>query len=276
MTLLSVWHIDAIDVRLRGRHALQASRTAMASAVPSRVNWPVGRSTFEGPAVLACGLPSKVGHLSGILLTSTFPMSASGSQVLNPLWAEEAMHRAYCLMSLVDAQNCRRNSTNRNPVVAVPDIAVAYDLVDRFRSLETGGERDLLFCSTIMRDVIIGFGTLFGRPLGVTIEAEIEEVLLPAYKRRALVLAVAELISNALLRAFSARRAGAIEVELTAKMAMSARLRVADCGVGFTGAPPNLDCGVAAGLANLLEADLSYDRKDGWTIAEIVFPLSGP
>jgi two-component sensor histidine kinase len=185
------------------------------------------------------------------------------------------MHRAYCFMRLVNARNCRRESANTSPVGAGVETAIACDLADRFRSLKARGERDLLSCSTIMQDVIIGFGALFGRPLGATIETEIEEVLLPAYKRRALVLAVAELISNALLHAFPARRAGAIEVELTAKVAMSARLRVADSGVGFIGASPNLDCGVAASLANLLEADLSYNRKDGWTIAEIVFPLSG-
>jgi hypothetical protein len=155
------------------------------------------------------------------------------------------------------------------------DAATARDLGDRFRSLEVRGERDLLFCSTVMRDVITGFGTLFGRPLGVTIETEIEEVLLPAYKRRALVLAAAELVTNALPHAFPTRHADAIEVQLTARGAMSGHLRVADRGAGFTGASPNLECGVAAGLANLLEADLTYDRKDGWTIAEIVFPLSG-
>ena len=32
-------------------------------------------------------------------------------------------------------------------------------------------------------------------------------------------------------------------------------------------------CGVAAGFAGLLEADLTYDRKAGWTIAEIAFPI---
>jgi hypothetical protein len=49
---------------------------------------------------------------------------------------------------------------------------------------------------------------------------------------------------------------------------------VADNGNGFTNSFPNLECGVAAGLAGLLEADLVYDRITGRTIAEIVFPVS--
>jgi two-component sensor histidine kinase len=101
-------------------------------------------------------------------------------------------------------------------------------------------------------------------------------VLLPAYKRRALVLVAAALVSNALLHAFPGCRAGAIEVKLTAGQAMSACLRVTDTGIGVAGTSANLDYGVAALLANLLEADLAYDRKDGRTIAEIVFPLPGP
>jgi hypothetical protein len=50
-------------------------------------------------------------------------------------------------------------------------------------------------------------------------------------------------------------------------------LRVVDNGVGFNTIPPNLTCGVAAGMAGLLEADLAYDRQAGWTSAEIVFPV---
>ena len=66
-----------------------------------------------------------------------------------------------------------------------------------------------------------------------------------------------------------------IEVGLATHGPKSACLRVADNGVGFTASAPNLDYGLAAGLAGLLEADLTYDRVAGWTIAEISFPVSG-
>jgi two-component sensor histidine kinase len=117
-------------------------------------------------------------------------------------------------------------------------------------------------------------GSLFGGPANITLETNIEEAWLPAYKRRALVLAASELVSNALLHAFWGRTAGKIEVGLTAQDS-TACLRVADNGRGFTDASPNLDYGVGAGLAALLEADIAYDRVAGWTIAEIEFPLTG-
>jgi hypothetical protein len=50
---------------------------------------------------------------------------------------------------------------------------------------------------------------------------------------------------------------------------------VADSGIGFSDTRPNLTFGVAASLAGLLEADLAYDRAAGWTIAEIIFPVTG-
>jgi len=108
----------------------------------------------------------------------------------------------------------------------------------------------------------------------VIVEVKIEDVSLPAYKRRALVLAAAELVNNALLHAFAGRAAGLIEVGLTISGRQTACLRVADNGAGFTTFPPNLGCGVAAGLSDLLEAELVYDRLAGWTIAEIAFPVA--
>jgi two-component sensor histidine kinase len=98
---------------------------------------------------------------------------------------------------------------------------------------------------------------------------------LPSYKRRALVLAAAELVVNSLLHAFHGRGRGLIDVSLSVHGTESATLLVADDGIGFTAIRPNLDCGVAAGLAGLLEADLAHERKSGRTIAEIAFPLTG-
>jgi two-component sensor histidine kinase len=116
---------------------------------------------------------------------------------------------------------------------------------------------------------------LFGHPAGVIVATEIEAMSLPSYKRRALVMVAAELVSNSLLHAFHGRRTGLIEVSLTVHRTGSASLRVADDGIGFIGMRPNLGCGVAACLAGLLESDLAYDRKAGRTIAEIAFPLCG-
>jgi hypothetical protein len=161
------------------------------------------------------------------------------------------------------------------PIVADLEMALACDIAVQFRELEVGGEREVLPCSAVLRNVVMGVGALFGHPANITLTTKIEEVSLPAYKRRALVLAAAELVSNALLHAFHGRRAGLIDVCLTANGAGSACLRVADNGIGFTGVPANLACGIAAALAGLVEAGLAYDLIAGWTIAEIAFPVTG-
>jgi signal transduction histidine kinase len=220
-------------------------------------------------------MPPEAGDLLGVLLASTFPLSGHGCRVLRPLWADEAMHRAYSFVRLIDTRTRRGGSTVDDPSVAQVADVIACDLAVCFRDLTVGSERDVVPCFAVLRDVLTGLGSLFGGPANITLETNIEEAWLPAYKRRALVLAASELVSNALLHAFRGRTAGKIEVWLTAQDSTSACLRVADNGRGFTDASPNLDYGLGAGLAGLLEADLAYDRVAGWTVAEIEFPLTG-
>lgn len=266
------------DVRVLNLDAARVSRVGSRDVVPvwpvsGLAEMPAARSRFEALALLAGRVPPKAGDLLGVLLASTFPVSGGGCEVLRPLWAEEAMHRAYGFMRLVHARNHRGALSAENPFVAGLADTIACDLAIQFRELEPGAEREVLPCSAILRDVVTGFGALFGGPANVTFRTRIEDVVLPAYKRRALVLAAAELVSNALLHAFRGRRTGRVEVDLTTTGRDAACLRVADNGIGFTDLPPNLECGVASGMAGLLEADVAYDRLAGWTIAEIAFPV---
>jgi len=252
-----------------------SSQVTICQVVPARTALQSVRCRFESIMLRADNVPSKAGDLLGVLLASTFQLHGHGCQVLHPLWAEEAMHRAYNYVRMVDDRNRRAKSTREDPIIAHVEAALAFDLSARISDLAAEKEREMLPCSGVLRDVITGFGALFGDPANVTLKATIEEVGLPAYKRRALVLAAAELVSNALLHAFQGRMVGLIEVGLTAHGPQSACLRVADNGIGFADTSPNLDCGVATGLASLLEADLTYDRMAGWTIAEIYFPVPG-
>jgi hypothetical protein len=247
-------------------------RAAMSQRNPTRAAALSERSRFDSMALLAGKVPPKAGDLLGILLASTVPIHGRGCRVLRPMWTQEAIHRAYGFVQLVDARNRRGELMSERSLL---EHAIACDLAIRFRELATAREREVLPCSAILRDVVIGLGMLFGCAANITVKARIEEVMLPAYKRRALVLAAFELVSNALLHAFQGRSAGLIEVVLAAGGSTSACLRVADNGIGFTSSLPNLGCGVGAGLAGLLEADLAYDRMAGWTIAEIGFPVSG-
>jgi len=223
-------------------------------------------------ALLESNVPPKARDSLGVLLASTIPKGGNGCQVLRPMWTEEAMHRAYDFVRLVDARNRRGDPTSEKPCL---EDAIVRDLAVRFSELADRREREVVPCAAVLQDVVAGLGALFGCPANITLETKIAEVLLPGYKRRALVLAASELVCNALLHAFQGRTAGVIKVVLAATGPESAHLRVADNGIGFTDSSPNLDCGVGAGLAGLLEADLAYDRVAGWTIAEIAFPVSG-
>jgi hypothetical protein len=265
----------ALSLASGDRNTSWTSQMTISHAMPVRASLPIAWSRFENMALQAGKVPPEAGDLLGVLLASTFALPARGCEVLRPLWAEEAMHRAYSFVRLVDARNRRGEPTCNDPVIAAVENVIACDLADCFRDLTAGGERDVLPCFAVLRDVLAGQGALFGAPANITLENNIEEVWLPVYKRRALVLAASELVSNALLHAFRGRAAGKIEASLTVRDSTSACLRVADNGSGFRDALPNLDYGVCAGLAGLLEADLAYDRVAGWTIAEIEFPLSG-
>jgi len=235
------------------------------------------RSRFEELALRVTNVPPKAGDILDVLLGSTLLPQNRGCEVLHPLWMEEAVHRAYNFVRLVDARDSRDRAAGSmrdlDHAVAWED-AITCDLADCFEALTTGQERDLLPCATILLGAAAGLGALFASTENITIESRIDDVQLPGYKRRALVLATVELICNALLHGFPARASGQIEVHLAADGAGSACLRVTDNGVGLVDRVPNLARGVAAGLAGLLEADLTYDRIAGWTIAEVAFPLS--
>src|SRR5262249_53956672 len=142
MTMVRRTNIEARDFSFLGQCRLYAPPAATSDATPCWVDMPPARSRFEGLAVLARALPSTKGDLLGILLASTFPTGGGGCEVLRPLWAEEAMHRAYTFVRLVDASDGRSELMRTNPMVAGLECAIARDLAARFRELEVDEERE--------------------------------------------------------------------------------------------------------------------------------------
>jgi hypothetical protein len=211
----------------------------------------------------------------GILLDAARPAECGGRAVLRPLWAEETMHRAYSLLQLAARMEPLVTATGVGRVALALDCAIAEDLATLFRSLTIVSDQQQLPCATVLRDVTRNLVALFGAGARhVAITTEVERLSLPAYKRRALVLAASELTVNALRHAFPGQCDGRIGIALKLVGATHARLSVADNGIGFVA-----DClaarrGIVGGLADLLEADLVYRRPaSGGTIAEIAFPL---
>ena len=212
------------------------------------------------------------GALLGVLLDSCVDRGLGGA-VLRPLWAEEATHRAHNLVRLLAAGHARFGRGARTPLRASIELALARDLASLLRSLETANETAILPSARLLRDVIRDFDALFSTVAGeVTLCTDIASVALPAYKRRALVLAAVELVANALLHGFRGRTHGRIEVTLQLLGSAGTSLCVTDDGVGFAGRAPDPHAGIASALADLLEGDLAYCRTRGRTRATIVFP----
>ena len=235
-----------------------------------------GDSRFETMARLARVRSPHAERVLRVLLDATHTEDNGGCEVLKPLWAEEGMHRAYSLLRLISARAHRGDRSAGDALAPGMREALARDLAAQYRLLETADERRIAPCSRVLRYVVTDLAALFGLRDNIALETDIDWVELAGYKRRALVLAAAELVTNALLHAFHGRVGGRIVVSLTLCGLSRAVLRVSDDGAGFIGARPNFGCGVASGMAGLLEANVSYDRLDRWTMATIAFPLEAP
>jgi two-component sensor histidine kinase len=235
---------------------------------------PQPNSRFDLIAAQGESLPSELGDLLGLLLQAAYSAESTGRLVLAPLWAEEGMHRAYAMLRLFDRRAKRHRHRARNGFTARVECALAHSLASAYRSLATAEEEELVQCATLLREVALNLGALFGS--GIVVKTLIERLHLPAYKRRALVLSASELTINALTHAFpAAARDRRIEVSLRQVDEKRACLRVADNGYGFGARRPDTATSIAGGLADLVEADLTYGRTAHWTtIAEIVFPIA--
>jgi len=85
-------------------------------AIPAGAGVSTAQSRFESIALRAGKVPPETGDLLGVLLASTFSCGGRGCQVLHPLWADEARHRAYSFVRLIDTRNHRSESTGEDPI----------------------------------------------------------------------------------------------------------------------------------------------------------------
>ena len=239
--------------------------------LPAPLSPETGRSLFETLARLSAQPAPQAEQLLDILLAAAPPNRNPGPAVLRPIWAEEAMHRT-CAMARMLTPPVHRP----REAAARYDLAVAQHLADLFRSLDEPSARQHVPCSHLLREIVVDLVALCGTGAGsaeIALATHIERLYLPSFKRRALILAAVELVMNALLHAFTGRAQGRIDVSLTMLGPARARLEVKDDGVGFLCGQPNFGRGIAAGLADLLEAELAYFRNRTMTAAEIVFPV---
>ncbi len=233
---------------------------------------PPHRSRFEAMAAESQQVPRQREDPLSVLLGAASPTGRAERAVLQPLWAEEALHRAYNMLRLTG----QPRESGISPLSPRLRLALACDLAANYRELSAARDVDMVPCAAPLRDIVTDLGALFGAG-DIVVSTTIERVALPGYKRRALVLAASELVINALTHAFCDGASGRIEVSLRG-LGSHACLRVSDDGIGFavdeSRKPGCTACGPAYALADLLEADLTYCRTTAWTtIAEISFPL---
>jgi hypothetical protein len=234
---------------------------------------PSGLPRLERIARAGLRLSGGRGPLLGLLLAGASPTGCGGRRVLWPLWANEAMHRAYTLIRLVGLLAERSPEPHAGDTGLALELSLGAELADSYMALAIGRDEDMVPCSELLRSVVCGLVELFGPAAGdVFVKTYVERIKLPAFQRRALVLAASELVAESLLRAFHGRGAGRIEVEVAHVTPTRARLRVTDDGNRRSPCSP--DRGVVHDLADLLETVPSYSHVvTGGTVAEIAFPV---
>jgi hypothetical protein len=193
------------------------------------------------------------------LLGATLPTTYDGHRKLQPLWANEAMHRAHTTICLIKSLEGRVLVPRGSPSVGVYELNLANDIARLIKSVSYAQPSTLVSCSSTVKDLVLETVELFGPGAGdVAIETNIERVVLPAFKARALVLLAQYLVVNALLVGLQFPDGGCITVNLCRTAPTGARLSVITSGPGLVGSQP-CSCSVTHDLASLLGSTLAYN-----------------
>ena len=213
-------------------------------------------------------------RILGLLLGAANPESSGGHAVLKPLWANEAMHRAYQMVRLTQLLDGRMPLNSSSPIVGELEQRNAASLADALLSLRIVRDGEIVACSEAMRDVARNSVELFG-PIagGVVVKTDIERLELASYKRRALVLLAGHLVIDAISHSALNQGGGYILVQVNRLGTSVGRLVVQFGGHPLPLEMSDQSCGVIDDLCNLVEAKMMRRAIDeNRTIAEIEFP----
>jgi hypothetical protein len=226
-------------------------------------------SQFEQLASAAAGISPHRLRLLGMLLAASSPTACGGRAVLRPIWATEALNRAYVMVRLIGdlEQRAPRPCSDM-------ETGLGGELAATYSSLAISSDEELRPCSGPLRGLVRDLVELF-EPVPIALTTCVDRLTLPAFRQRALVLLASEIVSNALLHGFRDRPFGRIKFELAVLGRHTARLTVADDGgcVLERARDHAARCSVVHYLADLLESDMVYRaRPGGGMIAEMEFP----
>lgn len=232
-------------------------------------------SRFEVLAEASRHISSDRATVLGLLVGAADPRVCGGSAVLRPLWANEAMHRAWSLARLL--LRLDQWDAAGDPFDVSLERRIAEELARGYGQLQIRAEAATQPCSQILQNIVINLVELFSPATSrIRLRTEIDTVVLSEFKRRALVLLGSELVTNALMHAFDGQTGGEISVMLEALTGGHARLVVVDDGCGVKEHSIQARHPIVHDLADLLESDL--DRRacpNGGTCVQLVFACRG-
>jgi hypothetical protein len=237
----------------------------------------VNLSRLEFMAAASPRISPERGAVLEALLDATLPKTYAGHRMLQPLWANEAMQRAYTTICLVKSLERLAPVPRRSPSVALVELGLANDIARQIKSVTYSDAAAPVSCSSIVRNLVQDVVELFGPIAGdVAIEARIEQMTLPSFKARAIVLLAQDLLVNALRYGPQSPGGGRIAVTLCRTARTTARLSVIDDGAGFAEARRLDSCSVAYDLASLLGAVPSYRVTAGRGVMVYADFATGP
>jgi len=213
---------------------------------------------------------------AGLLATLLRPPSNPRCRVdlLRPIWSDEAMHRAYNLILLIQTLDDRSPQLESATIANSLEDGNAVALAAGYSALHYEDADEIVSCSDLLRTVFVGLIELFGPAIAdITATTHLIRLSMPALKRRALVLACSELTVDVLQFAFPRGATGSIS--MTLETVERARARLTLVITGGREVPHEERCGTAIELAALLDGELSFGRMSGGCpFAEITFPCA--
>ena len=213
-------------------------------------------------------------NLLEALVGMAFPVPTEDPS-LRAIWAVEAMNRSLNMLRLVMLHEARWSDRPQSSLCAQLELGLGKQLSLLFASLTILKEYKRQPCSDALFGIIVGLDALFGSVAGeVVLYTDLPPISLPSRKRRALVLAAAELVTRLLLE--KPRRSIPLQVSVTLKQA-SAETAVLlvedDLPVGAAdNSPEGLE--IVSDLASILDGELVLRQSSlGGTAAELHFVL---
>jgi two-component sensor histidine kinase len=232
------------------------------------------------PDVRSWGIDA-IGHMlprRGLILSTLFdaasPLASGGPPILYSIWNAEAMNRAKNMCQLAMLLEYHRWNGTQQMVSYRAESACANQLASAIRSLEISDADEVLPCSELICEISSCLVALFRPALGqITLNTACERIALSACRRRALILAAMELVTQTLFHAFDRCKEGQLSVTLTPDRCRTALLHVEDSGSGLR-FDTQASRQVIGQLGSVLGAEVSYRRSaSGGTATKMWFAV---